>query len=209
MSSQVSHDAFRSIFPKYAELLSEGALPSNDSIETFLREELPRKVELVRNMESSFNAFLTHFTTVILKRPQHAHLLHSLTLKVADKLEKYFHHLTLLTHKADHLQLRERLSRIDLQQLKREFRQKLEATQQLLKEKYFAGAVMERECEEEIAVRLYMLMEIYHFLKGDPVTIAGKFRLREQDVLYAVSRNEQPSDISDLVSLDSAFLPTV
>jgi hypothetical protein len=50
MSSQVSHDAFRTIFPKYAELLSESSLPGNESIETFLREELPRKVELVRNM---------------------------------------------------------------------------------------------------------------------------------------------------------------
>lgn len=101
MSSQISHDAFRTIFPKYSELLSESSLPGNESIETFLREELPRKVELVRNMESSFNAFLTHFTTTILKRPQHSHLLHSLVLKASDKIEKYFHQLSLITHKID------------------------------------------------------------------------------------------------------------
>lgn len=58
-------------------------------------------------------------------------------------------------------------------------------------------------------MRLYVLLEIYHFLKGDPVTIAAKFRLREQDVLYTVSKNEQPSDISDLINLDTGFLSLV
>ena len=38
-------------------------------------------------------------------------------------------------------------------------------------------------------MRIYILLELYHFLKGDPVTIAGKFRLREQDVLWSVSKN--------------------
>lgn len=133
MSSQVSHDAFRTIFPKYSELLSESTLPGNESIESFLREELPRKVELVRNMESSFNAFLTHFTTAILKRPQHAHLLHSLTLKASDKVEKYFQQLSLLAHKTDPSQLRDRMPQVDLQQLKREFRGRLEGIQSLLR----------------------------------------------------------------------------
>lgn len=86
MASQVSNDAFRVIFPRYAELLSENSMPPNESIEQFLREELPRKVEMVRNMESCFNAFLTHFTNLILKRPQHSHLIHSLILKANDKI---------------------------------------------------------------------------------------------------------------------------
>jgi|688.fasta_scaffold1239409_1 hypothetical protein len=45
-------------------------------------------------------------------------------------------------------------------------------------------------------MRIYILLELYHFLKGDPVTVAGKFRLREQDVLWSVSKNEQPNDLS-------------
>ena len=56
-------------------------------------------------------------------------------------------------------------------------------------------------------MRLYVLLEFFHFLKGDPVAVAGKFRLREQEVLYAVSKNEQPSDLADLLVLDSGFLP--
>lgn len=58
-------------------------------------------------------------------------------------------------------------------------------------------------------MRLYVLFEIYHFLKGDPVTIASKFRLREQDVLWTVSKNQQPNDIADLISLDSGFISLV
>ncbi len=38
-------------------------------------------------------------------------------------------------------------------------------------------------------MRLYVLFELYYFLKGDPVTIAGKFKLREQDVLWTVRKN--------------------
>jgi len=38
MSSQVASDVFKIIFPKYADLLAENALPSNESIEIFLRE---------------------------------------------------------------------------------------------------------------------------------------------------------------------------
>jgi hypothetical protein len=101
MASQVSNDAFRVIFPQYQQLLSEEAVPPNPSIEAFLREELPRKVELVRNMEASFNAFLTHFTNIILKRPPHAHLIHALILKANDKIEKYFQTLSLAAHKMD------------------------------------------------------------------------------------------------------------
>jgi hypothetical protein len=86
MASQVSNDAFKIIFPRYAELLSEQSVPPNESIEHFLRDELPRKVDMVRNMEGCFNAFLSHFTNVILKRPQHAHLIHSLILKANDKI---------------------------------------------------------------------------------------------------------------------------
>jgi hypothetical protein len=44
MASQVSNDAFKVIFPRYAELLSENMVPPNESIEQFLRDELPRKV---------------------------------------------------------------------------------------------------------------------------------------------------------------------
>lgn len=58
-------------------------------------------------------------------------------------------------------------------------------------------------------MRLYLLLEVYHFLKGDPVNIAGKFRLREQDVLWTISKNESPTNISDLINLDSAFLPSL
>ena len=39
-------------------------------------------------------------------------------------------------------------------------------------------------------MRMYVLFEIYHFLKSDPVAIAGKFKISEQDVLWSVSRNE-------------------
>ena len=56
-------------------------------------------------------------------------------------------------------------------------------------------------------MRLYVLLELYFFLKGDPVAVAAKFRFREQDVLSAVSRNEQPGDIADMLFLDTAFLP--
>lgn len=79
----------------------------------------------------------------------------------------------------------------------------------MLKEKYFSAGNLTRECEEEVAMRLYVLFEIYHFLKGDPVTMASKFRIGEQDVLWAVSRNEEPGDISNLINLDPNFLPTV
>lgn len=97
-------------------------------------------------MEGCFNAFLTHFTTAILKRPQHSHLIHSLTLKAADKVEKYFQQLSLLVQRGDPTQLRDRLAQVDLQQLRRQFKGRLESVQSLLKEKYFAG-VPERECE--------------------------------------------------------------
>ena len=76
-----------------------------------------------------------------------------------------------------------------MQHLKREFRAKMEGVQGLLREKYFGGGFMERECEEEIAMRLYVLLELYHFLKADPVTVAAKYRLKEQEVLWAVSKN--------------------
>lgn len=179
---------FRSIFPRYADLLSERTAVGSESIEVFLREELPRKVEMVRNMEGCFNAFLTHFTNVLLKRPTHSNLLHSLTLRAADKTEKYFHSLALAIHKLEGSNLRERVPALDLQQLRRDFRSRLDGLQELLREKYFGGGV-ERECEEEVAVRLYVLLEIHHFLKGDPVAAAAKFRLREQDVLFSVARN--------------------
>ena len=58
-------------------------------------------------------------------------------------------------------------------------------------------------------MRLYVLFEIYHFLKGDPVTMAGKFRVSEQDVLWSVSRNDEPGDISNLVALDPNFLQVI
>jgi hypothetical protein len=144
MSSQVVNDAFRTLFPKYAELLTESSLPANESIETFLREELPRKVELVRNMESSFNAFLTHFTNAIVKRPQHSHLIHSLILKASDKIDKYFHTLSLVVHKTTPNELRERITGLDLHGIKRSFRQKLESINDLLREKYFGSGYLER-----------------------------------------------------------------
>ena len=39
-------------------------------------------------------------------------------------------------------------------------------------------------------MRLYVLFEIYHYLKGDPVTMAGKFKMTEHDILWAVSHND-------------------
>ena len=50
MALQVSNDAFGIIFPRYKELLAEQSTTPNESIELFLRDELPRKVEMVRNM---------------------------------------------------------------------------------------------------------------------------------------------------------------
>ena len=44
MASQVSVDTFKTIFPRYSELLEEDNLSRNEPIESFLREELPRKV---------------------------------------------------------------------------------------------------------------------------------------------------------------------
>ena len=119
MASQVSNDAFKIIFPRYTELLSENTLPPNESIEQFLRDELPRKVEMVRSMESSFNAFLTHFTNLILKRPQHAHLIHSLVLKANDKIDKYFQTLSLTIHKLDSNEIRSRIPSADPQTLRK------------------------------------------------------------------------------------------
>lgn len=58
-------------------------------------------------------------------------------------------------------------------------------------------------------MRLYVLFEIYHFLKGDPVSIAGKYRLSEQHILWAIGRNEEPVDIASLVSLDPNFQQNV
>lgn len=38
MTTQVSNDAFRVIFPRYADLLKENPVPHNESIEQFLRD---------------------------------------------------------------------------------------------------------------------------------------------------------------------------
>lgn len=144
MTSKVSNDAFQAIFPRYAELLSQQSLPANESIEVFLREELPRKVEMVRGMESCFNSFLTHFTNLILKRPQHAHLLHALSLKANDKIEKYFQSLSLAAHKLDNNSLKDFLPSSDPQALRKEFRAKLESIGNLLKDKYYNGGSLSR-----------------------------------------------------------------
>jgi hypothetical protein len=112
---------------------------------------------MVRNMESCFNAFLTHFTNIILKRPQHAHLIHSLILKANDKVDKYFQTLSLKVHKLDGNDIKSRIPGADPQLLRKEFKEKLESMGDLLKEKYFSGGNLARECEEEIAMRIYVL----------------------------------------------------
>lgn len=58
-------------------------------------------------------------------------------------------------------------------------------------------------------MRLYVLFEIYHYLKGDPVTMAGKFKMTEHDILWAVSHNEGTPDIENIISLDPNFLQNV
>lgn len=58
-------------------------------------------------------------------------------------------------------------------------------------------------------MKLYTLFEIYYFLKNDPVAMAAKFRINEQDVLWSVSRNDEPSDLSTLISLDPNFLQNI
>jgi hypothetical protein len=108
-------------------------------------------------MESCFNAFLTHFTNIILKRPQHAHLIHSLILKANDKVDKYFQTLSLKVHKLDGNDIKSRIPGADPQLLRKEFKEKLESMGDLLKEKYFSGGNLARECEEEIAMRIYVL----------------------------------------------------
>ena len=146
MASQVSNDAFRIIFPRYAELLTGNSATPNESVEQFLRQELPRKVEMVRSMESCFGAFLTHFTNIILKRPQHAQLMHSLILKANEKVEKYFQALALTAHKLGSAELRDRLPGADPQALRKDFRTRLESLSDLLREKYFGGVGIGREC---------------------------------------------------------------
>lgn len=89
--------------------------------------------------------------------------------------------------------------------MRKEFRARLESMNDLLKEKYFADRSMTRECEEEVTMRIYVLFEIYHFLKGDPVALAGKYKIGEQDVLWSVSKNDPPSEIESLVNLDPNF----
>ena len=54
-------------------------------------------------------------------------------------------------------------------------------------------------------MRLYVLFEIYHFLKGDPVSMAGKFKIAEQDVLWSVSHNEGIPEIENMIALDANF----
>lgn len=88
---------------------------------------------MVRNMESCFNAFLAHFTNIILKRPQHAHLIHSLILKANDKIENFFQSLNMTAHKIDSSQLRDRLPSVDPQVMRKEFRAKLDGIGSLLK----------------------------------------------------------------------------
>ena len=44
-------------------------------------------------------------------------------------------------------------------------------------------------------MRIYVLFEIYHFLKSDPVSMAGKYKIAEQDVLWSVSHNDGPPEI--------------
>lgn len=88
---------------------------------------------MVRSMESCFNAFLTHFTNIILKRPQHSHLIHSLLLKANDKIEKYFQSLSLTAHKLDTNTIKNRIPGADPQELRKDFRAKLESMGELLK----------------------------------------------------------------------------
>jgi hypothetical protein len=38
-------------------------------------------------------------------------------------------------------------------------------------------------------MRIYVLMEIYYFFKNDPVAMAVKFKIKEEDVLWAITRN--------------------
>lgn len=50
---------------------------------------------------------------------------------------------------------------------------------------------------------------MYYFLKGDPVSMAGKFKIAEQDVLWSVSHNDGPPEIENIISLDVNFIQNV
>jgi len=92
-------------------------------------------------MESSFNAFLTHFGNIILKRPQLSNLVHILALKATDKVEKYFQTLLASVRQMDAMQAQSYLGELNLQQLRIKFREKLSGLQDLLQTKYFSGGV--------------------------------------------------------------------
>lgn len=73
-----SNNTFKTIFPKYVDLVKDEQFQTNDRIEIFIRNELPLQVEIVRKMESTFNSFLNQYTNLIVKRPQMANLSYSL-----------------------------------------------------------------------------------------------------------------------------------
>ena len=61
---------------------------------------------MVRGMESAFGVLLSQYTNLILKRPQHANILQSLSMKVNDKIEKYFHNISNIAAKLDNHELK-------------------------------------------------------------------------------------------------------
>lgn len=88
-------NAFKTIFPRYSEVLTETTVDSNKDFESFVREDLPNKVQLVRNIENTFLNFQNQYANLVLKRPSYSNLMHSLLLKVTDKTERYFNTLGL------------------------------------------------------------------------------------------------------------------
>jgi len=70
-------------------------------------------------MEYSFNSFLTHFTSVIIKRPPHSNLAQSILLKLGDKIDKLFNSLASLSLKTKISDFKDSKPDMDIQNLKK------------------------------------------------------------------------------------------
>lgn len=83
-----SNNTFKTLFPKYVDLIRDEEFQTNDKIELFIRDQLPLQVEVVRKMEATFNSFLNQYTNLIVKRPQMANLSYSLATRATELIDK-------------------------------------------------------------------------------------------------------------------------
>lgn len=81
---------FTVLFPKYIDLVRPSKFETNQSIEHFIQNELPLKVEMVKKLETTFSSFLAQYSSLIVKRPQVASLSYSLANKATELLDKTF-----------------------------------------------------------------------------------------------------------------------